>query len=137
MGPALLVCHPVASHNNRCRPSRPDAPALARWELAQPPQPAALPEVPGYDLLEQLGQGGMGVVHKARHRKLKRLVALKRLRTSSDWDRERFRTEAEAVARLQHPNIVQIYEVGELDGLPYLTLEYVEGGTLAQFIGGR
>jgi serine/threonine protein kinase/WD40 repeat protein len=109
----------------------------AHWELTQPPRPATPTDVPGYDVMEQIGYGGMGVVYKARHRKLKRLVALKRLRTSSDWDRERFRTEAEAVARLQHPNIVQIYEVGEMDGLPYLALEYVEGGTLSQLIAGK
>jgi WD40 repeat protein/serine/threonine protein kinase len=113
------------------------APTPVHMELRQPVIPALPPEVPGYDLLELLGQGGMGLVHKARHRALKRLVALKRLRASSDWDRERFRREAEAVARLQHPNIVQIYDFGEHQGQPYLALEYVEGGTLAQLIAGK
>ena len=95
----------------------------------------AVGPVPGYELLETLGTGGMGVVWKARQKNLPRLVALKRLRPAgplSEDLRVRFRREAEAVARLQHPNIVQIYEVGEQDGESFLVLEYVACGSLAQ-----
>ncbi len=94
-----------------------------------------LPVVPGYELLEVLGRGGMGVVYKARDVQLNRLVALKMILAgehAGPEDRVRFFSEAEAVARLQHPNIVQIYEVGRQGDLPYFALEYVEGGTLSQ-----
>jgi eukaryotic-like serine/threonine-protein kinase len=91
--------------------------------------------VPGYDLLQELGRGGMGVVYKARHRGLNRLVALKMILGGAHVSQiglARFRTEAEAVAKLHHANIVQIFETGEHDGCPYLTLEFVEGGSLEQ-----
>jgi predicted Ser/Thr protein kinase len=83
--------------------------------------------------VEELGQGGRGVVYKARHLALKRTVALKMIRAgggAGPEERARFQTEAEAVARLQHPNIVQIYEVGEHDGRPFFSMEFVEGGSL-------
>jgi WD40 repeat protein/tetratricopeptide (TPR) repeat protein/tRNA A-37 threonylcarbamoyl transferase component Bud32 len=95
--------------------------------------------VPGYDLLGVLGRGGMGVVYKARHQKLNRLVALKMILAgghAGEAELARFRTEAEAVARLQHPGVVQIYDVGEHNGLPYLALEYCDGGSLAGRLGG-
>ena len=90
--------------------------------------------IPGYEIVRELGRGGMGVVYLAQHTRLKRLVALKVIRGAdgaAEEDFERFRTEAEAVAALQHPNIVQIFEVGELENGPFCTLEYVDGGTLA------
>lgn len=96
--------------------------------------------IPGYEILGELGRGGMGVVYKAWQPQLKRLVALKMIRSGSHVEAEqlaRFRTEAEAVARLTHPNIVQIYEIGERDSLPYFSLEFVDGGNLDSKLNGR
>src|SRR5262249_28757527 len=94
----------------------------------------------GYILLSVLGQGAMGVVYKAQHEKLKRIAALKMVSIQpldDAHDLKRFQAEAQAVARLQHPNIVQIYEVGEQNGSPYLALEFVTGGTLKSRLDGR
>jgi serine/threonine-protein kinase len=104
-----------------------------------PSPPFSLPDVPGYQLLRELARGGMGVVYEARQTALGRPVALKMILSgahASDAQRQRFRAEVEAVARLQHPNIVQIYEVGEVDHLPYCALEFVGGGSLAETING-
>jgi len=93
--------------------------------------PDVVPSLPGYEIATELGRGGMGVVYAAHHTALNRRVALKVIRGFAGREEvARFRAEAEAVARLQHPSIVQIYEVGEHAGLPYLSLEFVEGGTL-------
>jgi len=88
-----------------------------------------------YAVVRELGRGGMGVVYLAEQPRLKRLVALKVIRAGAHASAEelaRFRAEAEAVARFQHPNIVQIHEIGEWEDLSYLALEYVDGGSLAQ-----
>ena len=91
--------------------------------------------IPGYELLSELGRGGMGVVYKARQLGLGRFVALKMILAggyAGTQERTRFGLEAEAVARLQHPNIVQVYEVGEHDGRPYFSLEFCANGNLRQ-----
>jgi serine/threonine protein kinase/tetratricopeptide (TPR) repeat protein len=90
-----------------------------------------------YAILGELGRGGMGVVYHARHVELKRDVALKMVLAGIHADEneiERFRIEAEAIARLQHPNIVQVYEIGSHDGCPYLALEYVNGPSLQDLL---
>lgn len=100
---------------------------------------AKTPQIAGYEILGKLGRGGMAVVYRARHEKLDRIVALKMIVANDEVDprsRVRFRQEAEAVARLHHPGIVQIYDVGEAAGYPYLALEYMAGGSLAGWLQG-
>lgn len=101
---------------------------------------ASGPTISGYIILGELGRGGMGVVYQALQTKLNRVVALKMILDGAyagERELARFRSEAEAVARLQHPNIVQIHEVGEQDGKPFFSLEFVDGGSLAQKIAGK
>jgi serine/threonine protein kinase/WD40 repeat protein len=107
------------------------------------PDPVVAPNdltVPGYEILEIVGRGGMGVVYKAMQKGLNRLVALKMILNHTQAaleDHARFRYEAEAVARLKHPNIVQVFEIGEWEGRPFFTLEYLPGGNLHQFLKGK
>jgi eukaryotic-like serine/threonine-protein kinase len=99
-----------------------------------------VPRVAGYEILGILGEGGMGIVYKAKHARLDRFVALKMIRAGAGarpQDLERFEAEAKAVAAIEHPNIVRIFEIGEHGGMPYCSLEYLPGGTLSRKIAGK
>jgi serine/threonine-protein kinase len=101
--------------------------------------PGPLVCVPGYQVQGVLGKGGMGIVYKAEQTKLRRLVALKMIlhaEYAGVDERRRFQAEAEAVAQLQHPNVVQVHEVGEHNGLPYFSLEFCSGGSLEKQLDG-
>jgi serine/threonine protein kinase len=131
------------------RPPQPASPTshTARNGQSAGATPAPFLQVPGYEIVRELGRGGMGVVYLARHVALNRTVALKMILGGAFIDAEglaRFRLEAESVARMQHPNIVQIFEVGtqasslgDQFSRPYFSLEYVDGGTLAQRLQGQ
>jgi WD40 repeat protein/Tfp pilus assembly protein PilF len=113
--------------------------AVVRDRRSEPTATRELPEVPGYEVVAEIGRGGMGVVYQAWQTSLHRLTALKMLLAgeyAGPQHLARFQTEAEAVARLQHPHIVQIYEVGRHGERPYIALEYVDGGNLAQKLTG-
>ena len=102
--------------------------------------PSDLPTFPGYEVRKELGRGGMGVVYQALQVSTGRLVALKLIRDvalAGPQERARFRIETQAAARMRHPNIVQVYEVGEHDGRPYFAMELVEGGSLDMHLAGR
>ena len=123
------------------RTTPPTEEASADGSRSHAPRAAKVgPDLPGYAILEVIGRGGMGVVYKALHVRLDRLVALKMVLSGAHASPEqlaRFSIESQAVAQLQNPGIVQIYEVAEHDGLPYFSLEFVAGGSLAQKIDGK
>jgi predicted Ser/Thr protein kinase len=105
-----------------------------------PVSPTDVFSVPGYEVLRELGRGGMGVVYLARQAGLGRLVALKMLqvhRNAAPAHRARFQAEVEAIGRLRHPNLVQVYEVGEHEGRAFFSMEYLEGGSLHEKIAAR
>src|SRR5262245_59531045 len=120
-----------APTQEQTEPSSPGTQATENFSTeVMPPEPDRLPGIPGYEIEGILGRGGMGVVYRARHLALKREVALKMVLAGSHASAQelaRFRHEAQAVARLRHPNILQIYEVGEHDGLPFFSLELMDG----------
>jgi tetratricopeptide (TPR) repeat protein/tRNA A-37 threonylcarbamoyl transferase component Bud32 len=104
------------------------------------PSPTCAPALPGYQILGELGRGGMGVVYKARQLRLNRIVALKMILAGDYAPPEtavRFLAEAESIARVHHPHIVQIFAYGDHDGRPYFEMEYVDGGSLADRLGGK
>jgi eukaryotic-like serine/threonine-protein kinase len=99
----------------------------------------SLPDIPGYEIKAILGRGGIGIVYEARHLTLRRRVALKMLLSgeyASALELTRFMREARSVAALQHPNIVQVHDVGDFDGRPFYTMELIEGGTLGEKLAG-
>jgi hypothetical protein len=129
----LWQCHDCRDALRQRTEPTPDLPPLAapRSEGAAPQ--SALPAVPGYEVLGELGRGGMAVVYQAQQLRPHRVVALKVLHTGLPADaRRRFFAESEALALLQHPGIVQVYEAGEQDGRPYFSLEFCGGGSLAR-----
>ena len=98
-----------------------------------------LPRIGNYQVLQEIGRGGMGVVYKARQASLSRIVAVKMILAGEHAglrERARLRIEAEAAAQLVHPNVVQIFEIGEHEGLPYLAMEFVGGGSLTRMLRG-
>jgi serine/threonine protein kinase/WD40 repeat protein len=135
--------HEETLHNEEYTPSfdlppppRGEKPSVSRKPVETSPQSSS---PVGYEIIEEVGRGGMAVVYRARQLSLQRPVALKMLLGAGHLgpdDLIRFRTEADAVARLQHSHIVQIHEVGDWDNRPFLSLEFVDGGTLAQYLHG-
>jgi tetratricopeptide (TPR) repeat protein len=115
--------------------------ATAAWlpDGERPASTTPRPTITHYELLEELGRGGYGVVYRASDTRLGRTVAVKVLKQGAladDADRRRFLTEARAAARLNHPNVVGVYEVGEAAGTPYIAMEYLAGGPLSRRLDG-
>jgi Protein kinase domain len=133
--------HPAGANQSEAEtltPKLQDGPKEVLEVLPAPGESAPTPEIAGYESLALLGRGGMGMVYKARQTKLDRLVALKIIlpqETSSDSTfAERFTREARALARLNHPNIVAVYDFGQAGNLSYFVMEYVDGANLRQLM---
>lgn len=128
----VVVTNAVGSHEaSQIRSDGSSNADAAGWRM---PLPCVLGD---YELLEEIGRGGMGVVYRARQLSLGREVAIKMIlrdRLASDLERQRFFAEARATAQLQHPNIVPVYDVGEIDGRPYFAMQYLQGKTLLELI---
>ncbi|MFN5531581.1 MAG: protein kinase domain-containing protein, partial [Planctomycetaceae bacterium] len=131
----------AASVSTDPRPSTLLQQALARlYDARNTVLSGVFPQIDGYEIEALLGRGASGVVYRARHKRLGRTVALKLAPDGADLtdsQRQRFRQEAEALAQLRHPNIVQVFDVGEAGSRPWFAMEYVHGATLAQRIDGR
>ena len=126
----------TSSHDNAALPPSPN-PILPR---TLPEERDHWPTIPGYELVEILGRGGMGIVYRAIDLQLKRDVAIKMLlkgALATSQEQARFRHEAEVVAALQHPQVLQVYQIGEHEGQPYLVLEFAACGSLARQLAGR
>jgi WD40 repeat protein/serine/threonine protein kinase len=121
-------------------PTLSDPTALGLHADKMPPRPEPrMLRIGNYQILEEVGRGGMGVVYRARQTTLSRIVAIKMILAGEHAglrERARLRIEAEAAAQLVHPNVVQVYEIGEHEGLPFLVLEYVGGGSLTRMLRG-
>jgi serine/threonine protein kinase len=129
---AVMVADAAGSHSRSS-----DPPELSEW----PDAVLSLPcRFAGYELLEEIGRGGMGIVYRARQVSLDREVAVKMILRgplASGTDRERFRVEAEATARLEHASIVPVYEVGESQGRPFFSMKFIRGRTLSNLLAER
>ena len=149
---ALAAMQPVLGTDEPPSPRESPAAALPDTKtltLPASPGPAAekiervregWPAIAGYEILSEIGRGGMGVVYRARQLALDRIVALKTIvpcGATSEVQTRRFLQEAKAMALLQHPNVVQVHEIGDSDGRPYLVMEYVSGGNLSDKLGGK
>ncbi|WP_146403778.1 serine/threonine-protein kinase [Planctomycetes bacterium CA13] len=127
-GAVLVTDTAGATHEER--PPASDEDSSAQWRSLKLPV-----RIGDYDLLDEIGRGGMGVVFRAKQISLDREVAVKMIlrgRLASEADLQRFMAEASATARLEHPGIVPVYEVGDIDGRPFFSMKYIEGKTLAQ-----
>jgi WD40 repeat protein/Flp pilus assembly protein TadD len=123
----------VETSKDTAAPAANDTSLSARRDAGQESQIELPSTIGDYDLFEEIARGGMGVVFRARQRSLNRVVALKMIlgsRSASRTDLERFRREAEDAAQLDHPNIVPIYDVSEIDGRPFFSMKFIEGGDL-------
>ncbi len=129
---AVMIAEATGTHSPDTLPDNAEEPTSGTLKL-----PCSMG---GYELLDELGRGGMGVVYRARQSGLGREVAVKMILgdlLASPIDKQRFRAEAEAAARLDHPNIVPVYEVGELEGRLFFSMKYIAGQTLTQLLAER
>ena len=131
----VVVTNAVGSHEaSQIRSNGSSNADATGWRM---PLPCVLGD---YELLEEIGRGGMGVVYRAKQLSLGREVAIKMIlrdRLASELERQRFFAEARATAQLQHPNIVPVYDVGEIDGRPYFAMQYLQGKTLLELINAN